>query len=146
MKSAILFLSFIVAGGAFAFWVAGVLPSIGEQPRELVKAPRETASAPAICGVGYVEPVSEIRNLTFKIDGVIEKCPVQVGQSMKVGEILSALQNRDEQSAVDVAERELLLAKADREKLLSGVHPSEQEAAQRRVAALEANLKFYQKR
>jgi hypothetical protein len=71
MKAAILFLSFVLAGGAFAFWVAGALPPLGEKPREQPTAAEPDTAPRSIHGVGYVEPASEIRNLTFKIDGVI---------------------------------------------------------------------------
>lgn len=144
MKAAILFMSFVVAGGAFAFWIAGALPPIGDAARQQEVAKQPNAAARVIRGVGYVEPVSEIRNLTFKVDGVIETCPVNVGQSVAAGDTLSTLRNHDERSAIVVAEQELSLTKAAREKLLSGVHPAEVEAAQRRLARLEAKREYCQ--
>jgi HlyD family secretion protein len=99
-----------------------------------------------IRGVGYIEPTSEVRKLTFKIDGVIESCPIHVGQSVKKDEVLCTLRNNDEQSTVVVAAQEVAVAKADRGKLFSGVHPSELEAAKHRISALEVKLKFYQQR
>ena len=146
MKSAILFLMFVVAGGAFAFWVAGAIPPIGEKPQQSTTARRQIASTPTIRGVGYIEPVSEIRKLTFKVDGVIESCPIHVGQMVTVGTLLAALRNNDEQSAVAVAEQELAVAKADHDKLLSGVHPAELDAAKYRISALEVKLAFTKQR
>jgi multidrug resistance efflux pump len=146
MKSAILFLTFVIAGGAFAFWIAGALPPIGEEQKQITSRPRSPVSGQTIYGVGFIEPSSEIRKLTFKIDGVIASCPVLVGQSVKAGDVLCELRNEDEHAAIVVAEQELALAKADRDKLLSGVHPSELEAAKRRISALEVKLKFYQQR
>ena len=144
MKAAFLFMSFIVAGGAFAFWIAGALPPVSGAARKQVKLRDQPASPRVIRGVGYVEPVSEVRKLTFKMDGVIETCPVDVGQLVEAGDTLSTLRNHDERSAIVVAEQELSLAKADRNKLLSGVHPAEVEGAQRRLARLEAKLQFCQ--
>jgi HlyD family secretion protein len=146
MKAAILFLSFVFAGGAFAFWVAGALPPLGEKPGKQPTTAKSAAAPRSIHGVGYVEPVTEIRNLTFKIDGVIEKCPVHVGQQVDAGAILSTLRNKDEQSAIAVTEKQLLLAKAVHDRLISGVHPAELEAARRRITALQVRLKFYQSR
>jgi HlyD family secretion protein len=56
------------------------------------------------------------------------------------------LRNKDEQSAISVTEKQLLLAKAVRDRLVSGVHPAELEAARRRIAALQVRLKFFQSR
>jgi HlyD family secretion protein len=146
MKAAILFMSFVVAGSAFAFWIAGAVPTLKDEPQRPRNAPRQTALSSAIHGVGYVEPASEIRKLTFKIDGVIESCPVQVGHAVNAGSVLCTLRNNDERSAVVVAEQELALAKADRSKLLSGVHPAQLEAAKRRITALEVKFKLCQQR
>jgi HlyD family secretion protein len=144
MKAAFLFLTFIAAGGAFAFWVAGAMPSFGEKPVAQPATSKPIAAPSAIYGIGYVEPASDIRKLTFKIDGVIEKCPVHIGQQVAAGAVLATLRNNDEQSAIAVTEKQLLLAKAVRDRLVSGVHPAELEAAQRRIAALEVRLKFFQ--
>ena len=58
----------------------------------------------------------------------IDICDVQLGQSVEAGEILATLQNHEEQAAVVVAERELSVTQAERDKLLSGVHPQQIEA------------------
>ena len=142
MKSVFLFLSFVVAGIAFVFWIADVIPPSGEIVRKQVVAVTPSPSAHVIRGVGYVEPDSEIRKLTFKVDGVIESCSLQVGQTLKAGDVLATLRNHDEKAAVVVAAQELNLAKADRAKLLSGVHPSKIEASQRRVARLNDRLRY----
>ncbi|MEX0612346.1 MAG: efflux RND transporter periplasmic adaptor subunit [Pirellulales bacterium] len=146
MKAAILFVSFVLAGGAFAFWIADALPPVGEAARKQVEVRKQVAPVRFIRGVGYVEPASEIRNLTFKVDGVVETCPVQVGQMVEAEEILSTLRNHDERSAIVVAEQELSLAKAERNKLLSGVHPAEVVRATHRVAKLEAKWQYTQQR
>ena len=71
-----------------------------------------------VSGIGYVEPVSEVRKLSFKIDGVIASCPVTLGQFVKKEDILLELANLDEQAEVEVAENQLALAVVEREKLL----------------------------
>ncbi|MCQ8105139.1 hypothetical protein NP590_13570 [Methylomonas sp. SURF-2] len=81
-----------------------------------------------IQGIGYVEPTSEIRRLAFKHPGILGEYHVQLGQQVKAGDILAAQQNREEQTAVAVAESQLLAARAELEKVLAGVNPYEIEA------------------
>ncbi len=92
--------------------------------------------------IGYVEPDSEIRKLTFQVDGVIATCPVQVDQTIAEGDVLATLQNRDERATVVVAEKKLAVAKAERTKLLSGVHPQEVAAAERRIERLQERVRY----
>src|SRR6516165_10782468 len=105
MKTLWLLSTVIVAGSTAAFWVSGVLPSqwnaVSERP---IAAPtRETPGVIRV--IGYVEPVSEIRKLTFEADGVIERCLVHVGQLVEPGEILATLDCRNARAAVGVAEQ-----------------------------------------
>jgi len=132
----------IAASGTFAFWSAGTLAPIIKKRQEESAALKADVRIRAIRGVGYVEPVSGIRKLNFKTDGVIDSLRVQVGQSVKAGEELASLQNRDKRAAINVAKQDVELAKADREKLLSGVHPAELKAAEFRVARLAERQRF----
>jgi multidrug resistance efflux pump len=88
-------------------------------------------------GIGYVEPVSEIRRLAFKLDGVVRQCSVEVGQSVACGDVLMTLGDAEEAAAVAVAEKKLASAVAEREQLLAGIHPE-------RIAAAEKKLKRLQ--
>ena len=134
MKTLLLLSSAIVAGGTAAFWLAGARQSqwTGAPERSIPAKPEE--SPMVIRVIGYVEPVSEIRRLTFKADGLIESCRVRVGQSVEAGDVLASLHCRDELAAVGVAEQALAVAIAERGKLLSGVHPKLIAAAERRQA------------
>jgi len=134
LKTALLLLCVIAASGTFAFWSAGTLAPIFKKQQQENTAPKTDVRIRAVRGVGYVEPVSGIRKLNFKADGVIEKMRVQVGQEVKAGDELASLQNRDERAAINVAKQDVELAKADREKLLSGVHPAELKAAELRIS------------
>lgn len=150
MKSLVIVASFLAVGSTVAFWVAGALPShiTNEQPVKIERSEDRPASSSlarrVIRAVGYVEPVSEIRKLTFKIDGVIEKCRIEVGQQVEAGEVLATLRNQDENAAVLVAEEQLAVTKAERDKLISGVHPKQIEAAKRRIAKLEEKVRHAQ--
>lgn len=91
-------------------------------------------------GIGYIEPASEIRRLAFKHPGILGEYKVQIGQQVKAGDTLAVQQNTEEQTAVSVAESQLLAAKADLEKVLAGINPYEIEAKKnaQRVMALDA--------
>jgi HlyD family secretion protein len=93
-----------------------------------------------IQGIGYVEPVSEVRRLAFKHPGILGEFKAQIGQQVNAGDILAVQQNAEEQSAVAIAESQLLTANADLEKTLAGIHPYEIEAKKnaQRVIALDA--------
>lgn len=96
-------------------------------------------------GLGYVEPVTEVRRLVFKIDGVIETVAVQLGQRVRAGELLVALRNTDEQAEVAAAEQALALAVAEREQLLAGIHPDQILATHRRIDVLSEQLSYAEK-
>lgn len=102
------------------------------------QAPREQRW---IQGIGYVEPSSEIRRLAFKHPGILGEYKVQIGQHVKAGDVLAVQQNNEEQTAVTVAESQLLVAQADLQKTLAGVNPYEIEAKKnaQRVASLDAD-------
>jgi HlyD family secretion protein len=88
-------------------------------------------------GVGYVEPVSEVRRLSFKGNGVIAECRVGVGDLVARGAMIMRLKNEEEQAAVALAEKELAVAQASRARVLAGAHPDEIEAARHTVALLK---------
>jgi multidrug resistance efflux pump len=145
MKTLWLLSTVIVAGSAAAFWLSGVLQSqwnaVSERP--IAAPPRETPGVIRV--IGYVEPVSEIRKLTFEADGVVERCLVHVGQVIETGEILATLDCRNARAAVGVAEQELAVASAERDKLLSGVHPLQITAAERRLAKHQERVRYAQR-
>ncbi len=105
---------------------------------------RTTGPSRTIRGMGYAEPASEIRRLTFKVDGVIRECRVHLGQRVRAGETLAVLHNREEDAAVRVAEQELALAEAERARIFSGVNPHQIEAARRRIDRLQAQVQHAQ--
>ena len=115
----------------------------GPEPLKLAQ-PRPEDGAGMIRGVGYVEPVSQIRHLSFQVSGVIRECRIAVGDRVRAGDVLMVLENSEQHQAVQAAERELELARAKRDLTLLGPHPSQIEAAQRRVTSLEHQRKFRQ--
>src|SRR4051794_15804836 len=58
-------------------------------------------------GIGYVEPRSELRRLTFKTSGVISRCRYKVGDRVGGGEIIAELDDAAAKVAVEGARRKL---------------------------------------
>jgi multidrug resistance efflux pump len=96
-------------------------------------------------GVGYVEPASEIRNLSFQVGGVIAACQVEVGQQVKKGTSLLTLANDEEIAQVRVAEAGLRVAEAERARVVHGINEHRIEAARREVEARQARLTFLER-
>jgi HlyD family secretion protein len=93
-------------------------------------------------GLGIVEPASEIRRLVFKAEGEIALCRAEAGRRYTKGEILMELDDRERQAAARVAEADWRLALAEREKVMSGAHPQQIEAASRAVEMLEEQVHY----
>jgi HlyD family secretion protein len=130
---------------AFAGWSAFSHLSVAPTPS--VNEPSITTGSkeelPSVIeGVGYVEPVTEVRRLSFKVGGVIARCNMAIGEQVKKDEPLVVLANSTEALAVDAAERELMVAKAEEARVLRGIHDDRIEAARHRVAAIDSRLIF----
>ncbi len=97
-----------------------------------------------IYGIGCVEPATEVRRLAFKTGGVIATCSAEVGLWVRAGEPLLRLRDDEERAAAETAEAELGLARAERAKILSGVHPAEIAAAKERLTRAEVEYGFAQ--
>ena len=80
-------------------------------------------------GIGYVEPVTEVRRLVFKRNGVMDQCLVEVGQRVEGGRVLMTLKSEEQQKQVAAAEKALAMARADRDKIFAGVDKNEIAAA-----------------
>jgi multidrug resistance efflux pump len=144
MKVVVLLTAALIAGGTAAFWIAGALPFHAAPPPPSTSPPTLT-TPDVIRAVGYVEPTSDVRKLTFEVDGVIEDCRVSIGQQVRAHDELAILRNNDQQADVAVAEAQLIVAQAERDKLLSGVHPRQLEATEHRVARLQERARYAQR-
>lgn len=111
-------------------------------PTGAVPAQRGALSTPVVIrALGYVEPQSEIRRLVFKFDGVIQECCVALGQRVSKGQVLMILKNQDETAAVAVAERELMVARAEKAQLAIGANPHRITSAEHKVALSEERVR-----
>ena len=135
------------AAVAFGFLsVSSLARWMGNVPETRAVASTHTASPrqTAICGIGFVEPVSEVRKLVFKVNGVIASCPATLGQKLKKGDVLMTLENDEERSTLAVAEQELAMAIVERDQLLAGIHPCRITAAEGKVNLLKEKLRYAQ--
>jgi HlyD family secretion protein len=98
-----------------------------------------------IQGLGFVEPVSEVRKLAFKVNGIIARCPAEIGRWYRKGDVLIELDGREQLASLEVAEAEWKLADAQREKISSGVNPHQIEAASHKVAMLKEQASYWEK-
>lgn len=92
--------------------------------------------------LGYVEPRTGLRQLSFEMGGVIDACACEIGDEVRCGDLLMVLRNDDLRTAADVAEVQLRVARAERDKLLSGVHPSRIEMVAHEQSALNARVEY----
>jgi HlyD family secretion protein len=129
----------ILSVTSLARWM-GTVPETRALAATYPAGPRQTA----ICGIGFVEPVTEIRKLVFKVNGVIASCPASLGQKLKKGDVLMTLDNDEERSTLAVAEQESAMAIAERDQLLAGIHPCRIKAAESKVSLLKEQLRYAQ--
>jgi multidrug resistance efflux pump len=92
-------------------------------------------------GIGYVEPVGDLRRLAFKHPGILSSCEVTVGQKVRQGDVLMRLEGREERARVVEAEAAVALAKAELAQTLVGVNPKRIEAQGAFLDASRADAK-----
>jgi multidrug resistance efflux pump len=148
-KGLLLVLTLMIPGASLSLWMAG------HDERGLTKgSPARSRSTlsdqpppheDSIPGIGFVEPVSEVRKLVFKVNGVIARCPAEVGRDSKKGEVLMELDNREQLAAIAIAEAEWKLAESERDQVLSGVNPHQVEVAYHKVELLREQVRHSQK-
>jgi HlyD family secretion protein len=96
-------------------------------PRTESAAPLADRSTPGhhreVVGVGYVEPVSEMRKLMFRTGGVIGSCPVRAGDVVRKGQLLMELDSTTQKADVELARRLLEQARADAAHINAGINP-----------------------
>jgi multidrug resistance efflux pump len=104
--------------------------------------PRPDPGGTAMEGIGYVEPASEVRRLSPKTGGVIKACYARVGQVVRKGTPILTLHDEKEAAAVDLARKQLEVARAEEEQLKSGVNRYRVLAAEKAVARCQAQYQY----
>ncbi len=127
----------------FALFVAFMIANTGcRQKATASKQDSACEEQTTIQGIGYVEPASEIRRLMFNSEGVITHCQKEVGGTVKKGDVLMSLQSEEQQAGVVLAEKQLRMAEADRDKVLSGMNKFQITAAEKKLAMLREQYNF----
>lgn len=142
IKGAFVGIVFLIAGFALSLFMHkwGWLSTPSTVAVVQVEQPREELAA--VQGIGYIEPVSEVRNLSFKTGGVIARCPVQIGQQLSTNEVIASLDDSNQLNELAVASREVELADAECKNVLAGPNKFAIEAAKKAIDAARAQLKY----
>ena len=134
-----------------AFVVVATLSVLGWQlaagrsnvsPQE---SPPALASEPGgrwVEGIGYVEPRSELRRLTFKASGVIARCGPKPGERVRRGEAVAELDDATAKVVVEGARRKVDLALASLRDLQVGEHPDLIRLCERFVERLREQARY----
>ncbi|NLX97180.1 MAG: efflux RND transporter periplasmic adaptor subunit [Rhodopirellula sp.] len=77
-------------------------------------------------------------DLSFRVSGPLLSLPVDVGSQVKTGDVITAMDTRDFQAALDSAEGNLSVAKANLSAMERGARPEEIEQLKAAVAEAEA--------
>jgi HlyD family secretion protein len=134
-----------VAALSWALIFAGALSIGAGCGRVRSSDSREAAVAEKwIHGVGYIEPVGEVRRLAFKHAGVVASCPVELGQPAAAGSVVMTLRDAEERAAVVEAEAAVALACAQFEQVRAGINSRQIQAVRAAKAAAEAGADYAQ--
>jgi multidrug resistance efflux pump len=128
------------SGASLTFLVWRSSGSSSEQARTATQL--EHGRRGIIESIGYVEPKSEVRQLSPKTGGVIKECYVKVGAAVRNGEVILALHDEKEAAAVALARKQLEVAQAEEEQVKSGVNRYRVLAAEKAVARFQAQYTF----
>jgi HlyD family secretion protein len=123
----------------FAGWHVGGASK--ESP--VVKPPIEPSHSPftdAVAGAGMVEPQTENIAIGSQVPGVVVKVLVEVGQHVKAGDALFALDDRVQQADLKARQATAASAEAQLTQMERRPRPEEIPPAEAQVAEMEANL------
>jgi len=121
MRKLLLLGLLLVVGVSVVSWQ--MLSATGKAQEERPGRLDESRSILDLQGIGYVEPVSEVRRLTFRTGGVIRQCLVNVGDTVRQGALLLVLDDTVQKAEVEVAKKQLELSRAEATHINSGVNP-----------------------
>jgi len=108
-----------ISAGVF-LWQNGTIP-IGSSPTETQHRKPQNETAPrTIFASGVVEGTSRAVPLDFEITGRIAEIKVAEGSRVKQGQLLARLDDSLQQHNLAEAQSKLLLAQAERERLVNG--------------------------
>ncbi len=127
----------LLAGVGWVLKSRNALPEVGSE-----RSPSTSRSPQTIEGLGYIEPVSELRRLTPKVNGIVRRCVAVEGQPLKTGDVILELDSTVEERALEVAHAKLALAKSRLVELDAGINPHRIRAAERTLERLHEAHRF----
>jgi HlyD family secretion protein len=92
-------------------------------------------------GIGYVEPVSEVRRLMMRAGGVIKQCRVGVGEQVRKGQTILELDDATQRAEVEVARKNVELARAEADQVIAGINPYRIRVAEQKAQRLREKLR-----
>src|SRR4051812_28074656 len=128
-----------VIGVAFAIYTV----KAGNKPVPISKPVAEPALAPFpsyVAGSGLIESSTENIAVGTHVAGVVVEVRAKVGETVKAGDELFRVDDRDLKATLAVREAALLSAKAELEKLENQPRPEEIPVAEARVREAQATL------
>jgi multidrug resistance efflux pump len=108
-----------------------------------VPATLPAAAPAAIQGLGYVEPVSEVRQLMMRTGGVIKKCYANVGDTVRKGDVILELEDATQRADVDLARKNLDMLQADAANVNAGINPYQIKTTEQTVERLREKFRHY---
>ncbi|MBS0235763.1 MAG: efflux RND transporter periplasmic adaptor subunit [Proteobacteria bacterium] len=95
-------------GLLFAIHVASVRPA--PAPKTPLIEPPQSSFTRNVSGIGVVEPKSELISVGVELPGVVRQIPVKVGDTLKAGDVLFVMDERDIDAQIAVLEKALASA------------------------------------
>lgn len=117
----------------------GSQPAPVEEPTYTLHYPGRQALEATVNTTGSMQP-REVLNLNFSISGVVVDVLVDIGQTVRQGEVLARLDTSELDLSVERAEASLAQARATYEQQLAGATPEEIARAQAELAQSQAQL------
>jgi multidrug efflux pump subunit AcrA (membrane-fusion protein) len=134
-----LLLLLVAAAAGIAFW--GALSSARAPGSDAVSSHPAAADGQELHGIGYVEPVSQLRNLMFRTAGVIKKSCFRVGDTVRKGELIAELDDATQRAAVGLARENLAMVRAEATNVNAGINPYRIKVAEQTVERLREKLR-----
>jgi HlyD family secretion protein len=132
----------LVAGSGSSLTFLVWRPTAGSPEQVPTNTRLEPGGGNIFEGIGYVEPVSEVRQLSPKSGGVIKACYVKVGDMVRKGDPILILHDEKETAAVSLARKQLEVARAEEAQVKSGVNRYRILAAEKTVARFQAEYRY----
>ena len=127
----------LLVGAVWVLKSRNALPEVGSE-----RSPSPSRSPQTIEGLGYIEPASELRKLTPKVNGIVRRCVAAEGQRLKPGDVILELDSAVEERALEVAQAKLALAKSRLIELDAGINPHRIRTAERTLERLREAHRF----